>query len=296
MGSERFDTRSYASYSDTNSLKSASRKEIFTSTQINQALDPKKIIMRESCDSAANPQSTPIILGLDVTGSMGFIVEQIAKEGLPVLMQRIYEEQPVSDPHLMFMGIGDVHCDRAPLQVSQFEAGAVVLIEQLRTMWLEGGGGGNDSESYDLPWYFAANKTSIDSFNKRGQKGFIFTIGDEMPPSKLNHHDIERVFGDGQHLDAGTTEELIKAASERYQIFHIIAEEGNYAQGRKAIVNSAWVKLLGPNVIRMKNHKNLAEIIVAILRIANGSDMNTIISESQIKSDLEHAFSNTANQ
>lgn len=293
MGTERFSSSAYASYSDTHSLKSASRREVFKATEVPQALDPKKIIIRESCDSDANPYSTPIILGLDVTGSMGFIAEQIAKAGLPQLMERIYEEKPVTDPHLMFMGIGDVHAsDRAPLQVSQFEAGAVTLIEQLRAMWLEGGGGGNDSESYDLPWYFAANKTAIDSFDKRGQKGFIFTIGDEMPPPDLSHHDIERVFGNGQHPDAGTTAELIAHVSERYQVFHIIAEEGNYARGRADQVNAAWVKLLGPNVIRMRDHTQLADIVVATLQIAGGADSKTVINESKLSAGLKHAFSN----
>lgn len=292
MGNSRFDSTSYRTYSDTHSLRSASREQVFTSRKIPQALDPKKIVIRESCDSHANPNSTPIILGLDVTGSMGFIAEQIAKEGLPELMERTYAELPVTDPHLMFMGIGDVRCDQAPLQVSQFEAGAIPLIEQLRTMWLESGGGGNHFESYDLPWYFAAYKTSIDSFAKRGEKGFIFTIGDEMPPPGLTQRDLLATFGEGQHVDPGSTPELILEAQKTFKVFHIIAEEGNYCRGRVNQVRQAWVNLLGPNVINMRDHKQLAEIIVSTLKVANGANVNNVINESQISKDLAYAFSN----
>jgi hypothetical protein len=295
MGSERFTRAAYETYATTTSLRSSSREEVFTSRNIPQALDPKKILLRESCDSALNPQSTPIIFGLDVTGSMGFIPEYVAKEGLPDVVERIYEELPVTDPHVMFMGIGDVYDDQAPLQVSQFEAGAVTLIEQLRTLWLEGHGGGNNTESYDLPWYFAAHKTAIDSFDKRGEKGFIFTFGDEMPPHKdgLSARDLKRTFGEGQHIAAGTTKQLLEEVQKRYQVFHIIAEEGSYCRGyRLPSVQQAWVDLLGPNVIMMKNHKDLAEIIVATLKIAKGADIKTILKESEIKENLKHAFSN----
>jgi hypothetical protein len=292
MGNERFSSDAYATYSSTHKLRSSSRDAVFTSRNINQALDPSKIIVRESCDSALNPNSTPIILGLDVTGSMGFIAESIAKEGLPELMQRIYDEKPVTDPHLMFMGIGDVKSDQAPLQVSQFESGAVTLIEQLRKLWLEGNGGGNNCESYTIPWYFAAHKTAIDCFDKRGKKGYIFTIGDELIPGSLSLADLKSVFGAGQYQDAGSTEELLKLVSEKYKVFHVIAEEGSYARGQVSRVRDAWTKLLGPNVINLRDHKLLPEVIVSTLKIANGADIREVIAESQIKSDLKYAFSN----
>lgn len=293
MGNARFKSAEYAIYSDNNNFRSASREEIFRSSDINQLLDPAKIVLRESRDSESNPNSTPIIIGLDVTGSMGFTAEQIAKEGLPTLMKRIYEEQPVEDPHVMFMGIGDAYCDAAPLQVSQFEAGAIPLIEQLRLMWLEGGGGGNNSESYNLAWYFAANKTSIDSFEKRGKRGIIFTMGDEMTPTSLTSSQLTRIFGGGgfQSVD---NESLLESVRERYQVFHIIVEEGNYAQHREDTVNKAWVSLLGPNVIRMKNHHDLPEIIVSVLKIINGENIESVIENSKIADNLRHAFSNAS--
>ena len=39
--------------------------------------------------------------------------------------------------------------------------------------------------------YFAAMHTKIDSFIKRGKKGYLFTIGDEPVPGDLTKEQIE---------------------------------------------------------------------------------------------------------
>jgi hypothetical protein len=135
MGTSRWNTDDYKAYATSTNYLSATRAETFKNSNLPKALDPSKITLRESRDSEQNPMSTPIILALDVTGSMGKYAEIIAKDALPILMQGIYEQNPVTDPHVMFMGVGDVKSDRAPLQVSQFEAGAEVLVSSLRELW-----------------------------------------------------------------------------------------------------------------------------------------------------------------
>ena len=295
MGNSRFDNDAYRSYSSTHNLDTASRDQIFLSRHMPQALDPTKIVLRESCDSVANPNSTPIILGLDVTGSMGFVAQNIATKNLPKLMERIYETQPITDPHVMFMGIGDVTCDNGPLQVSQFEAGSIELIAQLRELWLEGGGGGNSYESYDLPWYFAAHKTAIDSHNKRGKKGYIFTMGDEHPPTRaLTASDVRRVFNN-RDLPAppDSVEKLLELVQEKYRVFHLVIEEGNFARGHLSAVRNSWTELLGPNAIFVRDIRFLPDIICAALAVAEGSDLTTIIEEAgQAQSELVYAFKN----
>ena len=168
MGSGSFDASSYRNF--TASTKNKSTDEIYKSRSIDKTLNPLGVAMRESRDSADNPKSTPIIVGLDVTGSMGMISDVIAREGLGVLFNGILDRKPVTDPHIMFMGIGDANCDKSPLQVSQFEADNRI-VEQLTMLWLEKGGGGNNFESYNLPWYFAAFHTVHDSMEKRGKRG-----------------------------------------------------------------------------------------------------------------------------
>lgn len=267
MGSGRWDPDDWSSFSSTASTKSTST--IFTSRGMVDALNPLNITFRESRDSVDNPQSTAIIVGLDVTGSMGMIATKLAQEGLGILFQEILDRKPVTDPHLMFMGIGDVYCDQAPLQVSQFEADNRI-VEQLTELYVEGGGGGNDSESYTLPWYFAAMKTSIDCFEKRGKKGYLFTIGDELPPSNLSVADLTKVFGSAQ--SGITSKDLLTAVERMYHVFHIIVEQGNYAHSYLPEVKAAWSKLLGQRAIPLSDYTKLSEVIVSTIQVIEGED------------------------
>jgi hypothetical protein len=292
VGSGRWTTDSYTSYATSTNYRTATRAEVFSSSKMPQALDPLKIAIRESCDSELNPNSTPIIMGLDVTGSMGEYAELIAKDYLPDLIGRIIEESPIADPHMMFMGIDDAHCSHGgDLQVSQFEAD-IKILEQLRQIWLVGGGGGNNSESYDLPWYFAGTKTKIDSFDKRNQKGFLFTFGDEEAPYEtLKSAELKRIFGSGQFGDT-TPAESLALAKKMYHVFHVVIEQGSYYRSRPEKVRGSWTEILGNNVLFLKDANDLAEVVLGTLKIASGADMFEVISASKNPKALKYAFAN----
>ncbi len=155
---------------------SAPTDKIFTQNvekKMHDEMNPKNITFRECCDSELHPNTIPIQLYLDVTGSMGHIPHQMIKDGLPTLMGTLIENG-VKDASLMFGAIGDHEADRCPLQVAQFESGDAELDMWLTRTYLEGNGGGNGGESYLLAWYFASKHVKIDSFNKRKVKGFVF--------------------------------------------------------------------------------------------------------------------------
>lgn len=292
MGYSRWSNDAYTTYRTATKIETLSRDEVFKQSRIHESLDPAKIVLRESCDSEVNPQSTPVIFGLDVTGSMGFIAEHIAKTGLGELMAQIIEEKPVTDPHLMFMALGDIRSDYAPLQVSQFEPD-IRIIDQLRNIYVEGHGGGNHTESYDLPWYFATHRTSIDSHNKRGKKGYLFTIGDELPPdAPLPRSKLEHFMGSGDIPEAAEPAVLLSQAQEKYKVFHIIAEEGSECRSGYGtrVVRERWINLMGPNVIFMRNHRALADIVIGVLKIAEGMDIDRAIYESRKPEELKYAL------
>ena len=273
MGYSRWNAADYSTYSSTVATKSTA--QIFTSNRIDESLDPKHITVRESRDSAQNPTATPIIIASDVTGSMGMISDHIVRSGLGTLVGEIINRQPVQDPQICCMAIGDIFYDRAPLQVTQFEPD-VGITSQLEKMFLEGGGGGNRSESYQLPWYFATFHTATDHNELRGEKGYLFTIGDEEVPPTLEAAQLARI-GITAQKDY-TTEELYEMVSEKYHTFHIIVEQGNHMHYRPTQVRESWKALMGDHAIQLSDYTKLSEVVVSVIQINEGADRHAVIN------------------
>lgn len=271
MGGGTFDPGTYRAFSASTVGKKT--EEIYTSRSIHKDLDPRGIKQRESRDSVDNPNSTPLIVGLDVTGSMGMLADVIAREGLGTLFEAILDRKPISNPHVMFMGIGDANYDKAPLQVSQFEADKRI-IEQLTQLYIEHGGGGNGFESYNFPWYFAAFHTVHDSLVKRGKRGYLFTVGDEEAPGDLSRDQIKRFTGADLESEL-TSRQMLEMAQRSYDVYHIVIEEGNHARLHLGRVVDSWRALLGERVICLADHRNLAETIVSAIEVAEGRDAST---------------------
>lgn len=275
MGYGTFTSDSWSSYTTSKGYTASSTaKDLYKSTTVKKEFEPVGITYRESCDSEEHPNSTPIILGLDVTGSMNRVLETISKK-LNVLITEIYEREPVQDPQVMIMAFGDVECDSHPLQVSQFESD-IRIAEQLNDIYFERGGGGNDGESYTLPWYFAARHTKIDSFEKRGKKGFLFTIGDEPYLTNISAEAIKEFVGDDIQSSL-SAEELLAEVSRQYEVYHLMIEEGSGMRWGKDEVVDKWTKLLGQRAILVSDCTKIPEIIVSILEVASGKDAKEVV-------------------
>ena len=234
-----------------------SADQIFTQNverKAHESMRAKNILKRECRDSAAHPNATPIQLYLDVTGSMGHIPHEMIKDGLPTLMGTLIQNG-VKDAALMFGCIGDHECDQEPLQVAQFESGDAELDMWLTRSYLEGGGGGNAGESYLLAWYFAANHVVTDAFEKRGQKGFVITIGDEPCLKNLPLSAVKYIMGGtGVGQTTATREELLDAARKQNHVYHIHIDHGRAC-------DPAWKEMLGDNLIIVKDYRQVSKVI-----------------------------------
>lgn len=251
-------------------------ERVFESREVNNQLDVKNITVRESCDSELYPNSTPVIAALDVTGSMDMLADHMARKGLPIFITELYGKKPVSDPQLMIMGIGDVKYDEAPLQATQFEVD-IKIADQLLKLWLEKGGGPNRFESYIAVWYFAAFKTRIDSFIKRGKKGVLFTIGDEFPTPSLSRSDIKSMFGDAMQQEEWTAEALLAAVRKYYHVYHIIVAEGSCCKNNLPEVEEEWRALLGQDAVTLEDHTKLSELMVSIMQLHAGVTLDEVV-------------------
>jgi hypothetical protein len=160
---------------------------------VHQTLSPQGMQLRESRDSVEHPNSNAIIISLDVTGSMGRVVRGI-HANLPQLHELLLGHNYISDPQICFAAVGDATCDRVPLQVGQFESDNR-MDENLESMILEGGGGGQTTESYELILYVAARHTAIDCWEKRQKKGYLFIIGDEFAYPEVSAHQVQMLIG-----------------------------------------------------------------------------------------------------
>lgn len=274
MGSGRWSTNVYDEY---NRLKAASGKGAFdfsdtmrrrkrSDWRVHDTLDPKNVKFRESRDSDEHPNSTSIVVMFDVTGSMGSIPVTLQKK-LPELLGLLLRKGYVSDPQIMFGAIGDATCDRIPLQVGQFESDNR-MDQNLENIFLEGGGGGQQTESYELAMYFVARHTDIDCWNKHSRKGYLFIIGDEMAYPAVSRREVQTVIGDGLQTDIPTVT-IVKELRERYHVFYILPQSASY--GGNPNILGFWRKLLGQNVLELEDSEAVCETIALTIGMTEGA-------------------------
>ena len=217
----------YGSYSasDWSRLKSSrnlsdtqSVDEIFQRRACNPKFDPKFIGTRECFDSEEHPNTTPIVVGLDVTASMGYLAVEVATKALNQLIMKLYSTAAVEDPALMCAAYGDFG-DFSPLQVTQFESD-IRIAEQLLELYFENHGCGEVVPT--CLWEFLSRHTNIDTINKRSKKGFLFTIGDNANIRKDQIEETIIMIGGEGNKDILIGKKMIISENEIENIPEII--------------------------------------------------------------------------
>jgi hypothetical protein len=221
-------------------------EHVFVQRECHALMNPKGVRARESRDSADHPTSLPIVFALDVTGSMGAIPELLARRELPNFM-KLLGEAGIADPQLLFMAVGDATSDAAPLQVGQFESTAELMDQWLTWSFIERGGGGQDTESYELALYFLCEHTDTDAWVKRKKRGYVIMTGDELPYPAVSKHQVEAIIGDALDEDI-PTEAVVTALQETFEPFFLIPD-----LERRRRCERRWRDLLGDRVICLEN-------------------------------------------
>lgn len=286
MGGSLYNHEARVLRSELSFSKSKSDRAIFTSTSINSKMNPYGVTLRESRDTEGMPPAFPIIIALDVTGSMGSIPSFLIRQGLPKIMKTIMDAG-VENPQVLFCAVGDHECDESPFQVGQFESNDELLDYWLQNVYLEGGGGPNYGESYSLAHYFAAFRTAHDHMDKRGLKGVLITIGDEPNLPEYPSSSLNQIFGPKTDNEIGhqgpwKDKELSMEATKLYDVYHI------HMSGRRwdsDSVASIWSQKIGPT--RVKDAVNpeqvasrICECIMQTVNSQKKSDIKTSVSEA----------------
>lgn len=304
MGGGNWDSRSYASAAST---RAASGIDDFDydkkvksgrAAGIHSALDPKTVagpasplagtVVRESRDSADHPESLPVAVLFDVTGSMGGI-PRVLQTKLATLMDVIVAKAGVKDPQILVGAIGDSHSDRYPFQVGQFESDNR-FDEQLRSLILEGGGGCQVMESYGLAWRFAGYHTASDSFEKRGKKGYLFTMGDESLWPTISKDEVRDIFGVEAEADE-SVESLLKRAQEKWEVFHLFSLDGSYPHVTS--IHERWKNLLGERFVTLEDSSLVCEVIAGLIHMMESAyDATKVVDDMGLSGHARSAVHN----
>jgi hypothetical protein len=247
--------------------------------KVHPKMNPHGVQVRESRDSEGHPESHAVAVLFDVTGSMQRVPRTLQKK-LPRLMGLLQSKGYLDHPQILIGAIGDATCDRAPLQVGQFESG-IEIDEDLGKLFLEGGGGGQVTESYELAMYFMARHTSLDCFEKRGKRGYLFLIGDEAPYPRLERREVKAIIGDKLQADVAV-EDLVVELQRTYDVYFVIPRMT--AHWNNPSVYRHWVKLLGQNVLRLEKPAGICELIASTIGLAEGK-----VGLEDLAGDLEEA-------
>ncbi|SER94091.1 hypothetical protein [Lentzea albida] len=268
MGHGKWDDNAYAAAKTFRAAKGIAdfgytasiRSQPASSWKAAPALDPFKVAHRECRDSPDHADSTPIAVLFDVTGSMG-AVPRIMQGKLGKLHGLLQRKGYLADPQLMFGGIGDADSDRVPLQVGQFESDNR-MDEQLRDIFLEGNGGGQKSESYELAAYFVARHVVTDAWQKRGRKGYLFIIGDELNKPRLEAKHIRRIIGDDVHQDIDPVS-VYRELARKWNVYFILPNQSSYFNDDA--IGEHWRAILGQNFLKLDDPGAVCELIAATI-------------------------------
>lgn len=267
MGSGRWSTDVYAAAASFRAATGASAFAYSDSgaTHAHPALDPYGVSLRESRDSDEHPRSLAIAVLFDVTGSMRGVPRALQSK-LPQLLGLLLRKGYVEHPQILFGAIGDATCDRAPLQIGQFESDNR-MDDDLARILLEGGGGGQKTESYELAMYFMARHTSTDCYAKRGRRGYLFLIGDEMAYGRVKRSEVGGIIGDGLQADI-PLERIVAEVKSKWDVYYILPEGASYVGDRQVL--GFWRRHLGQNVIELADLDAVCETIA--LTVGLGED------------------------
>ncbi len=242
-----------------------------------ETLDPKKVagpssfmagkIVREARDSVEHPVSVPIIVAFDETGSMGMVPRMLQKK-LAELFALLLRKGYVTDPQLCVGAYGDLeNREVAPIQIGQFESDNRAD-ETLDNLYLEGNGGGNGHESAAGIWYYASTYTSTDAWDKRGKRGYLFTIGDETTGG-IRKQDWLQYVDDSCSLQTDLTpKQVAEMVQEKWDVYHVIID--NHAAKSQGSIKH-YTELLGADhVIVLQDEDTVCEAIAVAIGMSEG--------------------------
>ena len=257
--------------------------------EAHESVDPKKLNsegknIRESRDSDEHPNSKPMVIAFDQTGSMGHVPREMQKRLKSVFQLTL--DKGINDVQIAVSAYGDAaNRERVPLQISQFESDNRID-DALDNLFLEGNGGGNGGETSNLLFYYLAHHTSLDSFEKRGEKGKLYVIADERQvPINADH--IRTYIGDEKPLGELSFEAIAADLTKTWDVTILLVNNAS-AVWQKS--ESFYSDLFGPdNVVVLEGTDSIPEMIAGLFAHDMGISADDIVNDLATSTSKEVA-------
>jgi len=234
-----------------------SAKNVGVEKKLHKSLDPKRwseeVLLCDKLD--------PIVFALDVTGSMGDW-SKIIYDKMPMFYGQIMMQKYLTDPSVSFCAVGDYTCDVAPIQVSEF--GQAKEIDQLISkIYLESGGGGGYTESYEFPAYFYLNNVKLENT----ETPFFFVTGDEAFYDTIPKEQIEHHLGVKCQKSVDSYE-IWKNLMLKYNVF-LIKKPYSHKKDDKVIYNQ-WKSAIGEErILSISTPKACIDVVLGAIAITS---------------------------
>ncbi|MBI2041537.1 MAG: hypothetical protein HYT20_00775 [Candidatus Nealsonbacteria bacterium] len=217
-------------------------------------------------DEITTQSRTPLVILCDVTGSMGKWPATIFSK-LPYLDHELKTEYLGEDMEICFGAIGDANGDDYPLQMRQFVKG-IEMKKALEELVIEGRGGGQLSETYELGALYCARKISMP---RAIMKPVLIMIGDEKPYSYISPDQAEE-FAKVKLERQLPAEVVFKELQKKFSVYLIRKPyEENLRNSISSLdkeIYGAWKDLLGASRIKdLSDPQRVVDVIFGILAI-----------------------------
>ena len=268
MGGGSYDRDYYSSSSGWDSYSSSSYSAVadkaMGATTLSSDMSPKDRVLKVSAKH-------PIIIMLDVTGSNTSFAK-IVYDKMPMFYGQIEEKGYLKDFEISVCAVGDAYCDDYPLQIADVAKGTEID-DWLGKLVLEGCGGGQRCETYELAAYYLLHNMQYDD----GVDPIIFFIGDEAPYKEVKSHLIQSYVDShysGESADSKSVfQDLLKKCPHTYLILN---PYNGYCKDTD--IDDVWKEMFDgapANIIYMQegNEKAVVDIMLGVLALINNGDL-----------------------
>lgn len=202
----------------------------------------------------------PIIIVLDVTGS-NTTLAKIVYDKMPMFYGQIEQKGYLDDFDICFIAVGDAKTDYYPLQVGNFAKG-IEIDTYLEKIVLEGSGGGNGGESYELAAYYLTHYMDLPD----GAKPIVFFQGDESTHGAPDKRYVEKL-GMEWNGDTGDVWKTLRKLCDD-NVYMMLGKYGGTYWDESC--EDHWKRLLADeHVVRVNEEKAIIDLILGIISMVS---------------------------